>query len=135
MADTVSTKALLTTKKQYVVVLHGLSDGTGEVDAIKVDKSALTAQDGAEPSELTVDWIQYAIQGYTALILEWDLGTDELIASLPSGSGYLEFAEAVSGSCGAGPVGTGGTGDIVLTTAGAKTGARYTIILGVSLED
>lgn len=134
MADTVSVKTILSTKKSAVFVLHGSSDGTGETDAIKVDKSTLVASDGAEPSRLSVDWIQYDIQGYTSVALEWDLTTDELIARLGSGTGFLQFAEASSGANGAEPVGTGSAGDIVLTTSGHISGASYTIIIGVGLE-
>lgn len=134
MADTVSTKTIWITKKSAVIVAFGSSDGTGETDAIKVDKSTLVAATGAEPAALGVDWIQYDIQGYTSIALEWDLGTDELIARLGSGTGVIQFAEPSSGANGAQPVGTGGTGDIVLTTSGHISGATYTIVLGVSLE-
>lgn len=137
MADTVSVKTLKATGRQRIVMLHGASDGTGESNVVKVDKSALTTFAGVEPSALAVDFIQYAVQGYTKITLSWDLTTDELIAAIPQGGSILLLADYTHGDVlptnGGVPVGAGGTGDILLSTTGAINGGSYTIILGLTL--
>lgn len=132
MADTVDSKAVWAGKRRRVVHLTNISDGTGESAVVKVDVSALTGPDGSAPTYTVVEEIQYAIQGFTSVRLVWDATTDDEIAVLPSGSGYLNFKEA--GGL-VDPKSTGTTGDILLTTAGAISGATYDITLVIRLKD
>ena len=131
MADTVTSQVLFAGTKKRSVKLTNVSDGTGESDVVKVDVSALTGPDGSAPTSATVEEIWWDIQGFTSVRLEWDATTDDPIAFL-SGTGYLDFTQLGGARD---PKSTGTTGDIMLTTAGAVSGATYTIVLVVRLED
>jgi len=124
MADTVSSTVLANGPRQYGVRLTGISDGTGETNVVKVDISTLVTASGAAPTKVNVKEIQWSIQGYTSIRLLWDHTTDVLIDVL-SGNGYRDYE----------PIGylpdsgTGQTGDVLLTSAGAVSGATYDITL------
>lgn len=126
MADAVTSKVLINSKNRYVVVLTNVSDGTGESDVAKVDKSTLVNLNGVEPTKLNLVSVQYAIQGFSSVRLEWDHTTDDMMVVLPAGSGVLDFSCYGAYSD---PASAGTTGDVLLTTAGAVSGASYTIIL------
>ena len=130
MADTVDVQVIHSGPRRYVVRLSNYSDGTGEIDAIKVDKSTLTGPVGAEPSKLVIEEIEWNLQGFNYVILEWDRTADQEIAVLGTSSGYKNY-RPVGGLC---DNATGGTGDIVLTTSGATAGASYDITLAVRLK-
>jgi len=127
MADAVSTRVLLNTGDTYVVLLHNLSDGTGESAVVKVDKSTLINADGAVPSKLRIMAVQHNIQGFPYVKLAFDATTDDT-ALILSGDGRwcLEQYGGLKD-----PASTGATGDIVLTApAGASTGS-YSILLHI----
>lgn len=129
MADSVRSDIIFEGSRRLVVQLTSLSDGTGETDAIKVDKSSLVGPNGLEPSHLVVEKIQYDVTNMR-VNLEWDYGTDVPIAVL-QGAGIFDWKEQggflVKGS--------GGTGDIVLTTAGHAANEGYTITLHLRKKD
>lgn len=129
MADTVTSQTLLSGPRRHVVVLTGISDGTGESAAVKVDKSALKTADGAEPSKLAIERAQWTMQGIDYIKLAWDHTTDDTALVL-SGDGKLCFE-----SVGAlkDPGSAGGTGDLVLTSVGATDGGSYTLMLDLVL--
>ena len=111
MADTVTVTTIRDTGSELIVHLTASSDGTGETDAIKVDKSAFTVG-GAEPTTLRVMAVRWASQGYSSLHLEWDRGTDVTIMRL-SGNGFEDFrpdGKNDSGSGGAGEAACGAGG-------------------------
>lgn len=126
MADTVDTIVQLSGKHRYWVRLTGISDGTGETDVIKVDKSTLVNSNGVEPTRLNLVSVQWSIQGYSSIRLEWDHTTDDEMVILGPGNGYMDFSDA--GAL-ADPASAGQTGDVILTSAGAVSGATYTIVL------
>lgn len=126
MADAVRSIVQLSGKNRYLINITNISDGTGETDVVKVDKSTLTNVNGVEPTALNVVSIQWAIQGFTSVRLEWDHTTDDVLALLPSGIGYRDYS---FGGALADPRSAGTTGDILLTTAGAVSGATYDITL------
>lgn len=130
MADTVDTIVLESTMQRQIVRLTNVSDGTGESAVVKVDKSALTGFDGLEPAYLIVDEIEWNIQGFTSIRLFWDHTTDDELAVL-SGTGYRQYWS--DGGL-KDPRSAGGAGDIVLTTAGAASGATYDIRLNCRLQ-
>jgi len=132
MADTVDTLVVHKGKKIYVVRLTNISDGTGESGVAKVDISTLTGQNGSAPTYTKIREISWSIQGFTSVRLYWDHTTDDEIAVLGTGNGYMDFT-AVGGLVD--PRSTGGTGDILLTTAGTTSGNTYTITLVVELKD
>lgn len=132
MADSVDSLVVFSGKNKYVVRLTNISDGTGESGVVKVDKSALIGPDGVnEPGKLVLEEVQWSIQGFSSVRLLWDHTTDDELAVLGSGNGFFNFKNA--GGL-VDPASTGGTGDILLTTAGAASGATYDITLVVRLK-
>lgn len=129
MADSTDNLVLQSGGKHHIVRLQNISDGTGESGVVKVDLSALVKSDGTAPTKSRVKEIFWNSGGFTSIRLYWDHTTDDEIAAL-SGSGYLDF-HSIGGLLD--PASTGGTGDILLTTAGAISGATYTIVLVVEL--
>jgi hypothetical protein len=123
MADTVDTRVLLNGPRNYIVHLTNISDSTGESAVVKIDLSSLALADGRTPAKLTIDEIQYSIQGFTSVRLHYDADTDDEIAIL-SGDGVKVFPGGL-----ADPRSTGAVGDVLLTTAGAASGATYDITI------
>jgi hypothetical protein len=121
MADAVSTTVIRNDYNFYTVHLTNLSDGTGESAVVKVDKSTISP----EPTSLALASARWNIQGFTKVQLLWDHTTDVTIMLL-SGSGYEDF-DTLGGS--KQDVGTGGTGDVLLTTTGTTSGNTYDITL------
>jgi hypothetical protein len=131
VADTVDSIVQLSGKNRYFVRLTNISDGTGEADVIKVDKSTLVNVNGVEPTKLNLVSVQWSIQGFSSIRLEWDHTTDDEMVVLGPGNGYMDFSEA--GAL-ADPASAGGTGDVILTTAGAVSGATYNLVLELVLS-
>jgi len=139
MADTIKNHVLSDSDERYAVHLTGVSDGTGESAVIKVDKSTLLALPygtaaAAEPVSLDIEQIRWAIQGFSYIKLHWDHTTDDT-AMLLCGSGYDDF-RGEGGMLGnrtprglADPRSSGDTGDLLLTSVGAASGATYDITL------
>ena len=126
MADTVTTEYLFSGTRRKILHATSISDGTGESGVIKVDISTLSFNNGVVPTYTTVDMIDYNIQGFTSVRLYWDHGADDEIAILPAGQGTIDW-NALGGKTD--PRSAGGTGDILLTTAGALSGATYDLTL------
>jgi len=131
MADAVTTRVILQTP--FVIGIHmtSISDGTGETAALKLDKSTLLAQDGAEPAALDLVQVRWNTQGLTNVRLLWDHTTDD-VAMVMAGSGEEYFdgpptTTAISRGALADPRSTGGPGDILLTTIGHVAGSSYDI--------
>lgn len=131
MADTVTSQIIAKGPRYSIVHLTNISDGTGESAVTKVDISTLDLGNGVAPTKTSVKEIQWSIQGFTAVQLYWDHTTDDTIAILAAGNGYSEF-----GMLGMlnDPGSAGGTGDVLLTTAGAVSGATYDITLVLTLS-
>lgn len=127
MADTVDSTVLLNGKRKYIVHLTNVSDGTGESSVAKVTKSTLTNLAGNVPGKLSIVSVRWNIAGFSSVKLFWDHTTPDEIMML-SGAGYEEFNPPFPD-----PGTAGGTGNIILTTAGAISGAVYDITLEVLL--
>ena len=132
MTDTVNTNTLFAGTKRRVVQLQNISDGTGESAVVKVDVSALTGPDGTSPTQVAIDEVEWSIQGFTSVRLNFDATTDDEALVLGAGNGYKNL-QGVGGI--QDPQSTGATGDIMLTTAGAVSGATYDIVLSLRLKD
>jgi hypothetical protein len=130
MVDAVTSEYVYSGKRRKVLHLTNISDSTGESAVVKADISGLTFDSGSgamvAPTYTTVDMIDYNIQGFTSVRLLWDHTTDDEIATLPAGSGCIDW-NAYGGK--KDPRSDGGTGDIILTTAGAVSGATYDITI------
>lgn len=132
MADTVDTIVLNTgSKRLHCARFTNVSDATGESAVAKVDISTLTGPNGVAPRSTRVLEMSWTIQGFTSIRLLWDHTTDDEIAVL-TGSGYRDYTDFGGLSD---PKSAGGTGDVLLTTAGAASGATYDIALVLELVD
>lgn len=128
MADTVTTK-IRKTADRYWVHITGVSDGTGESDVVKIDKSSFTDRNDEELPLLRVLAVAWSIQGFSRITLETDHTTDDTMLVM-SGNGYRNY-EHVGGLFD--PNSTGGTGDLLLTSTGAASGASYDIDVEVAI--
>ncbi len=127
MADTVSVTVIEDGPRNYIVHLIGLSDGTGETDVVKVDLSTLGGPNPANstpPASLAIKDIQYDVQGYSSVTLAFGATADQPLARMAL-AGMTEFEPLLNSI----PTATGYTGDILLTSNGATTGATYDIVL------
>ena len=124
MADVVTVTTINDGDKYLVVQLQNVSDGTGESAVQKVDISGITASDGRVPVSLSLQEVQWNMQGINYVQLLFDATTDDEMVTL-SGNGYKNL-EDVGGIND--PRSTGYTGDINLTTSGATAGGTYDII-------
>lgn len=131
MADAVDTIVMFSGRLRYAARFTNVSDGTGESAVVKIDKSALIGPDGTEPGRLVVEELVWNIQGFTSVRLFWDHTTDDEIDVL-SGGGSRDYT-GVGGLVD--PASAGGTGDIVLTTAGGTSGSSYDISIVVRMKD
>jgi hypothetical protein len=136
MADTVTSSIILggAASKKYIVHLTGISDGTGETNVIKVDRSALTAINRSAPTRIDIASVRWNIQGYTYIKFSWDHTVDDTALVL-SGNGYDNF-ETHGGlkdpNTSLDTV-TGAIGDLLLTSAGAVSSGSYDITLEIIL--
>lgn len=127
MADAVVATIIRDNDTEVSVHLTCISDGTGETAVAKIDKSAITAlSTGAEPAALDLLDVRWAIQGFTSVRLLWDHTTDD-VCSVLCGSGYEDFRRLGGKGRKADPQSSGGTGDVLLTSVGAASGATYDI--------
>lgn len=141
MADAVTSNVIANTPKEYVIHLTCISDGTGETNVIKVDKSTLLDVNNVEPAALDFERIRWNVQGFSSVVLKWDHTTDDTALVCGEGSGYDDFTGAGTTSDEQGlrdftrtsglqdPLSAGGTGDILLTSNGAAAGATYDITI------
>lgn len=125
MADTVNTQAVFDGAYRQAVHLTNESDGTGESAVTKVDISGKTNGNGITATYSTVDVIEYSVQGFNYVVLEWAHTANDEIAVL-RGNGMIDWS-AMGGKTD--PKSAGGTGDIVLTTDGGADGSSYDITL------
>lgn len=129
MADTVTTAVLAGGPRQYAVRLTNISDGTGETNVAKITLANLQLANGQAPTRAAIKEIQWAIQGFTSVTLAWDHTTDVTIDVLAA-NGYRDY-EPIGYLADSG---TGQTGNVLLSTTGAVTGASYDITLVVILS-
>jgi hypothetical protein len=131
MADVVDVRSLFIGKKRAAYRFTNVSDATGEAAVVKVDISTLVGPDGVTaPTRTAIEQIEWSMQGFTSIRLFWDHTADDEIAVLASSGfkDYREYGGLVD------PASAGGTGDILLTTAGAAVGATYDITITFRLK-
>lgn len=125
MADTVSSiKAFENNRGEYVYRFTNRSDGTGESAVAKIDVSALTNSAGSAGTKAVIDRIEYSVNGFDYVLLYWDHASDITIGVL-SGDGVMDF----SWFGGFNDPGSGGTGDVTLTTTGGASGSSYDLTI------
>ena len=117
--------------RKVIVVMAGLSDGTGETDVVKVRLTDLMKHDGSTPTRTAIERIQGSIQGMTVL-LEWDRAANAEAALLGPGVYDLDFRTG-GGRVDYGEEGDR-TGNIILTSLYADSGDTYDLTLTVRLK-
>ncbi len=130
MADAVTSRVIFSGKKKYAIQLTCISDGTGEAAVIKVDISTLTGMSGNAVTKCYIEEIQWDVQGFTSVRLLWDHTTDD-IAKVLTGRGSVSYRDI---GYLRDPVSAGGTGDLLLTSIGAASGATYDITVVLQLR-
>jgi hypothetical protein len=132
MADAVDTITSNSGSKRVIRRFYNVSDGTGESNVIKIDKSLFTNSNGVEPTKLIIEWVQWSIQGFTSVKINFDHTTDDEAIVLAPGNGYRDYT---FGGGLTDPASAGQTGDLLFTTAGAVSGASYDILMSVAFSN
>ena len=132
MADTVTNTTLKQDDKEVVLHLTCISDGTGESNVVKVDRSSFAAL-YKDTKRLTIRSVRWAIQGFTYIKISWDHTADDTALVL-NGNGYDEFPEGVRDPNTSADTVTGAIGDVLLTSVGAASGATYDITIAFTKE-
>jgi|SRR6185369_1515586 len=126
MADAVTTNVLFSGATRYAAEFTNISDGTGESNVVKIDISTLP---GA-PTYTAIEEVNWSIGGFTFVKISFDHNTDDTGMVL-TGRGAVSYKDL---SYLFDPRSTGGTGDILFTTAGSATNNNYTISLVIQLR-
>lgn len=126
MADAVNSQTLFDGYAEAIMKFNNVSDGTGETAVLKVDVSALGANNVGKPcTGVTIKRIHAAINGMSVNVL-WDATTDVSAIVLAPGMYTLDL----SGNAHLwNNAGDGKTGDVLFTTIGAGAGDTYSIVL------
>lgn len=98
--------------------------GADETNTAIIDLSAKAGPLGAAPSKIKIDEIWWTINSFDYVQLSFDRTTDVII-DYYSGQGYMDY-RPYGGKI---DNGTGGTGDLLLTSSGAATGSNYSFII------
>lgn len=123
MADSVVVKKLFESQRRVVYQFTNESDGTGESGVTKIDISTLTA-DGVTPDRLSLIEVAWSVVGFNYVSMSFDRGTDVPIGTF-SNVGSISYRDT---SGGLHDTGSGGTGDVLLSTDGGYDGASYMIV-------
>jgi len=114
--------------RRYIVQCTCISDGTGEVDSVKVRRTDLRNTNGQTPDMLKIDKIQYQIDGME-LTIGYNNENDEKVAVIgTSARGELVFPGGfIPESDRDDPLG----GDIVFTTKNPTANDTYNVIMWI----
>lgn len=104
--------------------VRGVFDTADETNTVIIDLSAKTGPLGAAPSKLKIDEVWWTINGFDYITLSFDRTSDVMIDHF-SGQGYMDF-KPYGGKI---DNGSGGTGDLLLTTVGGTDGGSYSFII------
>ena len=127
MADAVTSQTILDGERLFIGKFTNISDGTGEVGALKIDVSTLSPNaSGLACNGVKINKIWAQTYGMGVDIL-WDADTDLICETIPENQFYLMDYSSFGGL--PNNAGTGKTGDVLFTTVGAAGGDRYTIVI------
>lgn len=104
--------------------VRGVFDTNDETNTVIIDLSAKTGPLGAAPSKIKLEEIWWTINGFDYVLLSFDRGTDINI-DYYAGQGYMDY-KPYGGKI---DNGSGGTGDLLLTTSGGTAGGNYSFII------
>ena len=117
--------------KRIVINVTGAFNTTDETDTVLVDLSTLTGPSGTAPTKVRIDEITWSVaDGFDYVLLEWDHATDSTIEYF-QGRGYMDYTPYG----GKNDPGSGGTGDLILTTSGGASGDSYSFLISATLKD
>lgn len=126
MADAVTSQTVFDGEREVVMKFTNISDGTGEIAALKVDVSTLRPNILGWPcNSVTLDRIHASINGMSVAVL-WDATSDVPAVILAPGMYTFDHGKRVQLPNDAG---AGKTGDVLFTTIGASAGDTYSIVL------
>jgi hypothetical protein len=123
MADTVTVSIPFNGSHRAIYKLTGVSDGTGESLVKKVNLADLTDAHYGVPSEVIIQRIEYSIYG-ESVELFWE-GTPNLPMVVLEGHDDMDFIKFGGLKNNA----ASPTGNILLSTNNATSGAIYSIII------
>lgn len=104
--------------------VRGVFDTLDETNTIIIDLSAKTGPLGTAPSKIKLEEVWWTINGFDYVVLSFDRGTDVLV-DYYYGQGYMDY-KPYGGKI---DNGSGGTGDLLLTTSGGAAGGNYSFII------
>lgn len=104
--------------------VRGVFDTSDETNTVIIDLSMKTGPLGAAPSKIKLEEVWWTINGFNYVLLSFDRGTDVTI-DYYAGQGYMDY-KPYGGKI---DNGTGGTGDLLLSTAGGASGGNYSFII------
>jgi len=108
----------------FIYNVRGLFASSDETDTVIIDLSTKTGPLGAAPSKLKLEEIWWTINGFSGITLSFDRDTD-VIVDYYSGQGYMDY-KPYGGKI---DNGSGGTGDLLLSTFGGVAGGNYSFIV------
>lgn len=129
MADAVVNNVVFQGKSRYALKMTCISDGTGETNVVKIDISTLTLFNGLPCTRLAIEEIEWDVRGFSYVKLTFDQTTDYVIGLL-SGRGSVSYGHLGY----AFDNGTGGAGDLLLTSVVPVAGATYDITVVCQLR-
>ena len=112
--------------KRFVKRITNVCDGTGESGVVKIDISAHKNEAGTTATVIVLEKLEYSVQGFTTVTLLFDHTTDVTVAIL------IDLEEGVKDWTNVGGLvdnGSGGAGDLLLTTTGNTAGDTYDITM------
>lgn len=123
-------------QRRICVQVDGVVATSGNAsDAVVVDKSDLQGPDGsAEPSALVIERLEWQMNGFTEVTLEWAESSNELIARLSPSQGTRDY-RAAGGLVPSSDFADAGDGDIVLSTVGASDTDNLSILIWARLKE
>lgn len=104
--------------------VRGVFDTSDETNTVLIDLSTKTGPLGAAPSKIKLEEVWWTINGFNYVLLSFDRGTDVTI-DYYAGQGYMDY-KPYGGKI---DNGIGGTGDLLLSTAGGASGGNYSFII------
>lgn len=127
MADAVTSQIILDGERLFIGKFTNVSDGTGEVGALKIDVSTLSTDSyghACNGVKINKIWAQTLGMGVDIL---WDATTDVVADTVPADVMYKMCFSDFGGI--PNNAGAGKTGDVLFSTVGASAGDRYTIVI------
>lgn len=121
-------------QRRICVQVDGVVATSGDAsDVVTVDRSDLIGPAGAIPSKLVIERLEWDIQGFNEVTLEWDEATDELIARLTD-QGIRDY-RAEGGLVPNSAFASAADGDILLTTVGGADLSKLSIKIWARLKE